>query len=213
MNNLQTGKKYLVYFLLLVLLNFLYLFTNRLNMQIYSVKIFLDNYIPFVKHMIIPYVIWYPYVWGVLIYLFIKDKQLFIAHSKTIILSKAICILIYIVFPTYVVRPEIQGVDIFSKLVLLIYSQDNPVNVFPSIHVLNTILAHIAILNIKGVKNYIKVISWIYSLLVILSTVMTKQHYFLDIIGGYVLAVGIAKLVYNKTYESYTLSTMKALLQ
>ncbi|QIB26365.1 phosphatase PAP2 family protein [Caloranaerobacter azorensis] len=145
---------------------------------------------------------------GVLLYLLIKDKKLFITHSLAVILGQTICLIIFLLYPTYVIRPEVVGSDIFSKLVLLIYSNDNPVNAFPSVHVLQSVLTHIAILNIKNIKKSVKISSYVFSTMVILSTITIKQHYVIDVAGGYLLAAICAKFVYEIFYQRYKANTL-----
>ncbi|WP_279230348.1 phosphatase PAP2 family protein [Thermohalobacter berrensis] len=190
----------------------MYVWINRLNLQIHSVKIFIDNYIPFIKWMVIPYILWYLYIWFVIFYLAFYYKKLFILHTKGVILSKLICMVIYITYPTYVIRPEILGTDIFSKLIEMVYSNDNPVNVFPSIHVLQSLLTHKAIIHIKGVKKWVKYSSLLFIVMVILSTLMIKQHYILDVIGAYSLALITTKFIYNEKHEGYSIKTIKSRL-
>lgn len=66
---------------------------------------------------------------------------------------------------------------------------DNPSNCFPSMHVTCCYLTAFAFLS----KNESKLKFWIYfiwSTFVALSTLPTKQHYLIDVVGGLALAVG-----------------------
>ncbi|WP_425446554.1 phosphatase PAP2 family protein [Dethiothermospora halolimnae] len=204
---------YFLLFLLLVIPNYLYSWTNDLNMQVHNVSTFIDEYIPFISWMIIPYDLWYIYIWGGLVLLAFMDKKLFLTHGKTVLATKLTCMLIFLIYPSYMVRPEITGDDIFSKLVLLTYENDNPVNLFPSIHVLQAILTHVAIINLDKTKMWMKITSLVYMILVVFSTVFVKQHYFVDIIGGSVLAIIAIKYYYGKSYSTYRLSVIKELLE
>ncbi|SHH40065.1 PAP2 superfamily protein [Caloranaerobacter azorensis DSM 13643] len=200
--------KYVLLIIVLIMLKVSYLLINTLDMRKHHLMSHLDNYIPFISWMVIPYVLWYLYIWGILLYLLIKDKKLFITHSLAVILGQTICLIIFLLYPTYVIRPEVVGSDIFSKLVLLIYSNDNPVNAFPSVHVLQSVLTHIAILNIKNIKKSVKISSYVFSTMVILSTITIKQHYVIDVAGGYLLAAICAKFVYETFYQRYKANTL-----
>ncbi|WP_427338935.1 phosphatase PAP2 family protein [Caloranaerobacter sp. DY30410] len=200
--------KYVLLIIVLIMLKVLYLVINTLDMRKHHLMSYLDNYVPFINWMVIPYVLWYFYIWGVLLYLLIKDKKLFVTHSLAVILGQTISLIIFLLYPTYVIRPEVVGSDIFSKLIILIYSNDNPVNAFPSIHVLQSVLTHVAILNIKDIKKPIKIFSYVFSTMVILSTITIKQHYVIDVIGGYLLATICAKFVYEIFYRRYKANTL-----
>ncbi|WP_026895164.1 phosphatase PAP2 family protein [Clostridiisalibacter paucivorans] len=209
MSKIKNNKNKIIVFLALVILNMLYLWTNRLNMQIHLTELFIDKHIPLVKYMIIPYFFWYIYVWMVFFYLAVKDEKLFFTHSKATIISKSICIILFLVYPTFVIRPEITGQDIFSKALIHLYASDNPVNALPSIHVLQTILTHIAIINIRNATKKLKISSSIISMLIILSTVMTKQHNIIDVFAAYILAIIVIKIVYLLDYKKCKLSIVE----
>lgn len=201
-------NKYVLLIVVLIMLKVMYLVINTLDMREHHLISHLDNYVPFISWMAIPYVLWYFYIWGTLLYLLIKDKNLFITHSIAVILGQTISLIIFLIYPTYVIRPEVVGSDIFSKLVILIYSNDNPVNAFPSIHVLQSVLTHVAILNLKDIKKSTKIFSYIFSTMVILSTITIKQHYVIDVVGGYLLATICAKFAYEIFYGKYKANTL-----
>lgn len=95
------------------------------------------------------------------------------------------------------VRPEITSSGLMMSLVNLIYTLDAPVNLFPSIHCLESWLVFRGSLACKKVSKAYKVIMFIFSVLVCLSTVFVKQHVVIDIIGG-ILVVEIGILISNK---------------
>ena len=104
------------------------------------------------------------------------------------ILSKVICLFFFILFPTTLTRPEITGTDIFSQLVRFIYSVDAPVNLFPSIHCLESWCCIRAAykMNFKTEKrtNYYRVATILMSLGIFASTLFIKQHVIADVFGG-----------------------------
>ena len=96
-------------------------------------------------------------------------------------------ILLYIV-SNHITRPEITGTDIFSQLVRFIYSVDAPVNLFPSIHCLESWCCIRAAykMNFKTEKrtNYYRVATILMSLGIFASTLFIKQHVIADVFGG-----------------------------
>ncbi len=82
------------------------------------------------------------------------------------------------------IRPEIVDGNVFDWMTSVIYQIDQPNNLFPSIHCLESwIIARAAFKQKKTSKAYAYVML-ILTILVFASTVLVKQHVFVDIIGG-----------------------------
>lgn len=155
----------------------------------YSVVINLDNSIPFVKEFVIPYVMWFPVVPSVLMYICIKDKSTYFRLIISLVASLLVCYISFFLYQTTVPRPDISGNDILTQLVLIIYKIDKPVNCFPSIHVLICVLLIEGMWTCKGKKTILSIIVTIICTLIILSTVFIKQHVVLDGVFGIAIAV------------------------
>ncbi|WP_392485990.1 phosphatase PAP2 family protein [Haloimpatiens sp. FM7315] len=149
---------------------------------------FIDEAIPFCKFFSVPYMLWYAYVGIFLGLLCIMDKKNYIRLLIGLNVGMLLCYLIYYLFPTFVPRPSVIGSDIFSNMVRFIYEADNPYNCFPSIHVLNSLLVALYVNRSIKLNNTIKLISSICSLTIILSTMVLKQHYILDVMASTTLA-------------------------
>lgn len=171
----------------------------------YTIVSPIDNLIPFVPQMIFIYSIWYPFIFLVLYYIYKKDYNVF--KNGIIIGSIAYLIsdIVFLVYPTIMVRPEVvyEELDFFTALLLKItYLGDNPaVNCFPSIHCLYCFHIMYMFTLLKGTTWKQKTFIYIFGLLIVASTVMVKQHYFYDIIGSLVLAIltnGIGYLLINR---------------
>ena len=148
----------------------------------------LDKRIPFIAPFVIFYV--FAYVqWGFNYILIGRDsKKMCYRFVLGDIFSKIICLLFFILLPTTLVRPEITGTDIFSKLVRFIYSVDSPVNLFPSIHCLESWCCIRAAFQLElktpqRTRVY-RVLTIIISLGVFASTLFIKQHVIVDVFGG-----------------------------
>lgn len=68
----------------------------------------------------------------------------------------------------------------------MIYSSDTSTNVFPSIHVFNTIAMHTAVRHSVTLKKYpwAQRISGIIAVSIVLSTMFIKQHTVIDVVGA-----------------------------
>ena len=93
--------------------------------------------------------------------------------------------------------------NIFTKMVVALYGVDTPTNVCPSIHVYNSIVAHLAIKQsntLRG-KKVVGIVSGIICVSICASTVFLKQHSVFDGFCGIVLAGIMYLLVYVPDYR------------
>lgn len=177
------------------LLSIVYGLLNNPNRGVYSLVTDIDRIIPFNKFFIIPYVLWYFYIFIVFIYFFFKDKKL---YHKTLLaynLGMIACFIIYYLFQTTTPRPVLNGNDFFTKLIFYIYSNDQPFNCFPSIHSLSSYLMIAAALKLEKSNKWVNILIGTISLLIILSTLFIKQHVLLDALSAIILGDIIFKLV------------------
>ena len=86
----------LSYILLLVLVSPLYDVLNKSTVHAVDVTTVVDDWIPFVKAFIIPYLIWFPYLYGALIYYCFADRKQYYVTLSSIILGKLACFLFII---------------------------------------------------------------------------------------------------------------------
>lgn len=95
--------------------------------------------------------------------------------------------LVYILYPTYVNRPDLAGEGLLVDLIRFIYGNDQPYNALPSGHTYNTTLIAIFWWYWKPRWRWL----WFATVpVVILSTLFTKQHYLLDPVFGMIWAFG-----------------------
>jgi membrane-associated phospholipid phosphatase len=90
----------------------------------------------------------------------------------------------YFFLQSYVARPNISGSDPFSALIRSIYASDQPYNDFPSLH---TSLSTIIAVHWWRFDRRIGVVAAIWTALIVVSTVLVKQHYLADLAGGLML--------------------------
>jgi len=96
--------------------------------------------------------------------------------------------LVNLIFPTRAPRAYIYGKNVFSRLIKWHYSLNRPLTAFPSLHV-----AHAICLTIFFVMEVPELTAfWIaLPVLIALSTLFTKEHYVLDVVGGIVLGLAV----------------------
>lgn len=113
-------------------------------------------------------------------------------------ISKLLCMLVFIIYPTTLIRPAITGNGIFDRLTALIYLVDAPSNLFPSVHCLMSWLCLRSAFCSGRTPKWYRGISLVFTLLVFLSTVMIKQHVWVDVPSA-VLAAEIGLLLAKRT--------------
>lgn len=147
----------------------------------------IDRMIPFMPAMSIPYLGWYPFVFGVLAYLCAKDRLMYYRVLLSMNICVWICYLIYFNFQTMVPRPELTGTGLGTSILGWLYSQDRPYNCFPSIHALHSYLVMRAVLSVPSIRKSIK--RWVAggAALIIVSTLLIKQHVIYDALGAFIL--------------------------
>ncbi len=148
----------------------------------------LDNQVPFAKEWVVIYL--GCYIFWIINYILItrEGKEKWFRFTFADILSRLICGIFFVIMPTTNIRPVVVGNDMFSSMMRFVYYMDQPSNLFPSIHCLVSWFCFVGIRNSKKVPLWYKVFSCIFAILVCLSTQFTKQHYFIDIIGGILIA-------------------------
>lgn len=198
----NTYKKY-KHFLSLTIFIFLTLWFSYLKETIVPKHImysYLDSKIPFIKEFVLAYYFWFAYMAIGLLYLGLLSKIDFYRMELFLSLGMVISFVIFILYPnSQFSRPSVTGKDIFSWLVNFIYNHDGTNNVFPSIHVCNSIGVHIGLINCYKLKDktLIKNLSFTATLLICASTVFIKQHSIIDIFGGVILAAIIYICIYQ----------------
>ena len=103
-------------------------------------------------------------------------------------IAKGVCFVFFVGLPTTMARPAVQGLNVWESLVRALYILDAPVNLFPSIHCLDSWLSWRFLVQCKKVPLWYKWVNFVFSLLVCLSTVLVKQHVIVDIFAGIAVA-------------------------
>lgn len=191
-NNYKTIIPRLLLLVTIAINSGIYTLLNNYRGKVYHIPSSVDSLVHFNKYFVVPYAIWYFYVVFVLFYYAVYDDKRYIKLLFGINAGMIVCFIIFYFFPTFVPRPEVYGNDIFARAVRAIYVRDNPYNCFPSIHVLDSVLIAIYINADDKISPFYKTIASSISILILLSTMFIKQHYFYDVVA----AAGLAGVVY-----------------
>lgn len=185
--------KYLIYFFIAYMIGFMILENQDFSHMIIT-DTWIDQYIPFNEYFVIPYVLWFIFmVLGFAYFVFIDQSGIKRTYFY-LFLGMSSSLLIYALIPTgQNLRVQLYNDNIFQCLVSFIYSVDSSTNVCPSIHVYNSVMMCVSLLKSRKIKQH----TWLCFLIIVLailicmSTVMIKQHAFMDIVWALVLAIVI----------------------
>lgn len=157
-----------------------------------NIHVYLDDLIPFCEWFVVPYVLWFVYIFVVMAFVLFTSREEFYRASAYMFIGMSMCLLICTIWPNGqdLRVEEFTNDNILTSLMGFIYHADTNTNVFPSIHVYNSVGAVILIYKSHVLKKYtwIKISSVILSILIILSTMFLKQHSIIDALGGLALA-------------------------
>jgi membrane-associated phospholipid phosphatase len=165
----------------------LYFPINRLAHGGVQLSLPLDQYIPLYPPSIIPYLLGTLIFVGMPVWSAVNTKPgEFEDYAASVLLATAVSYIVYIVFPTYVNRPEITNKDIFSGAIAILYQTDQAYNAVPSGHAFYSTLSFLYLARWKPGYKLVWLSFWI---IILASTLLTRQHNILDLVSGLVLAV------------------------
>jgi membrane-associated phospholipid phosphatase len=150
----------------------------------------IDALIPFVPSFVFAYLLYYPWL---LLPLFVARRAHQLEHViKAFLLMQVSAFLVFLAMPSQMARPALLPDSLSGDALRVLYQLDPAWNVFPSLHAGHSVL--------------VAMVCWRYrrelfpavaagSALIIASTVLIKQHYALDILGGALLAAACMSVV------------------
>lgn len=169
-----------------------------------NAEVFFDAKIPFVPWTVFIYLSCYifwvaNYVLGCR-----QDREEAFRFISADFFAKTICLLCFLIMPTTNVRPEVMPEGIWNQIVIHLYNTDAADNLFPSIHCLTSWFCYIAVRKNEKIPKLYVWFSLLYAISVCISTLTTKQHVIIDVIGGVGLAEGsyfVVKYGFMRIYK------------
>ncbi len=179
---------------------------SRSNLPYHVIHVKLDDMIPFVEYFIVPYLLWFVYVAAVFVYLFFKNRREFYQYCIFLFTGMTLFLIVSTLYPNgHLLRPNtFARNNIFTFAVQILYQADTATNIFPSLHVYNSIAAHRAVANSETLagNRLIRGGSFVLMVSIILATMFLKQHSVLDVISGILLGLVMEQLVYRTDYSA-----------
>ena len=160
----------------------------------------LDDKIPFVPAFILPYVLWYAYVPLLMLAVGVQDKRAFYRQCATLFSGVVLSILVFIFFPSAIdFRPTAEGDGLWLWICRIVFANDLPRNVCPSLHCFEAVIVHLTAFHHPSLhKRYgWRALSVVTAALICASTVFVKQHSVVDVVCGVLLAFAVYALNYG----------------
>ena len=174
---------------------------NTVTKHYHVIHMNIDDYIPFCELFIIPYFLWFAYVSIVVLYLFFTNKSDYYKTCVFLFTGMTVFLIVSTLWPNghHLRLVEMPRDNLFTRMVSYLWRTDTPTNLWPSIHVYNSLGAHLAIVHNKklGQKKGIRIGSLLLAVSIILSTLFIKQHSVFDVLTAFGLAGVMYAIVYR----------------
>lgn len=174
----------------------------------------IEDKIPLVPVFIIPYILWWVLIIIVPFYISRKSDKAFMIYVFTFAICFALTFPFYVFFPTAVKIPVFESTDFFSWLCNFVYSVDIPLgaehsqyylpnNCLPSGHTLASMIIIYTTSTCKKINKGLKIFIDITMVIVIISTILVKQHVVVDLIAAIIISTlvfFVVRYFVNKYY-------------
>lgn len=167
------------------------------NLHHYNFSLSVDAMIPYVPSFITIYLLSYPF-WVLGFVVCARENralcnEIFAAEF----IAKTLCLLCFFIIPTEMQRADLSDGGIFNWATNITYAMDEPNNLFPSIHCMESWICFRGAYRCRKIHSCYTIIWFLLAVLICLSTVFVKQHLFLDIFSG-ILAAEIGLFLAKK---------------
>lgn len=180
---------------------------EKITKRYHIIHMAVDDYIPFCEAFIIPYYMWFAYMLVAVFLCMLTNKESFLRSFFFLSCGMTIFLIVSTIFPNgHHLRPAIFPRNNFlTDIVKGLYAIDTPTNLFPSIHVYNSIGSHLAIASNETLRRrkWLKNGSLALCICIILSTVFLKQHSMFDVITALGLALAMYPVAFRIDYAAW----------
>lgn len=151
-----------------------------------------DYKIPFISWTVTIYFLCF--IFWAIVYVYMAWQEKEIAHTFFMAdgIGKFICLFFFLFLPTTISRPVVMESGFWNTIMRFLYHIDTADNLFPSIHCMVSWFCFIGMRKLKECPNWCKWGSLFIAVLICISTLTTKQHVIMDVVGG----VGFAEISY-----------------
>ncbi|MBQ4240223.1 MAG: phosphatase PAP2 family protein [Oscillospiraceae bacterium] len=147
----------------------------------------LDEVLPLVKWFMIPYCLWFVFIAGTVLLFFLTDMTELKRYVKYLMITVISVYPVFLFYPsTMPLRPDsVEGSGLLVFALNLLFSIDDPTNIFPSLHVIWAVGSMIALGRTKYFSSKAgRLLLFFITFMISVSTFMIKQHSVIDVIGA-----------------------------
>jgi hypothetical protein len=164
----------------------------------YDVHIGADDLIPFVPSAAIPYL-----TINLLLLLapfLFREPDRLLPFGFALVVQLCLALAIYSLFPVEALHPRYAPAGVIGSAMALADAINLDGNTFPSLHVALAMSAAWAYSPL--LKGYWRLAVWSWTLTIVLSTLLTRQHSLIDAAGGAALAIVVMATVYPRAISA-----------
>lgn len=165
----------------------------------------IDRFIPFVEWFVLPYISWFLFMPALMASLYFRDRDAYDRASTFLMVGMTVFLVISSFLPNR--QPlrlvELPRDNMFTAIIRKLWKSDTPTNVFPSIHVYNTVSLEVVLLRSKHPKYRkprVRILTSLWSLSIVLSTLFIKQHSMFDVMTALLCVLICSYFVLEKNY-------------
>ena len=178
--------------IVLIIVNFVEYYVPKLiepyRSDLHTLSTAFDDKLPWVPEFIFIYVL--AYVQWIVGYIIIarESRERCYKVLTGVMVAKVITMIIFLAYPTTLLRPEVKVTGFTTFLTAFIYSMDTPTNLFPSPHCFDSWFCFRGAIGLKKTPKWYVWAQFFMTLLVFASVLLVKQHVWYDVVGGIAVA-------------------------
>ncbi len=172
----------LVQVVLLAFQSLVYFGCEMFQHRIHNVKLRIDDKISFLPWSVFFYCFWFPLIAVYPLVVYQTDPMYYCIYLMSMLLEVVISVLCYLIYPTSFTRP-VPPNTFWGRFMKLIYHGSyRGLNCAPSLHCSSCFLVIWVSCACSGMEMWIRVLTIAVAVLIVLSTMTTKQHTIVDVL-------------------------------
>lgn len=148
----------------------------------------IDRRIPFVPAWVFAYVLWFPLIALFPLAAYYADTAVYERYISAILADNVGSVLIYLIYPTTFARPEPPHTWTGWCLKLVYRGSYRGLNCAPSLHCSQCYLVILSCFICPALPLFVRMLSCVVAVLIVISTVCTKQHALIDVLTAVPMA-------------------------
>ena len=187
-------KLILVQVILLSFQTVLYFGCEFFQRGIHDVKRPVDDKIPFLPWTVLPYCFWFPLIAFYPLAVFQTDPYSYCGYLMTMVVEVVLSVVCYLIYPTSFQRP-VPPDGFWGNFMKFIYRGSyKGLNCAPSLHCSSCFLVIYVSCTCAGMNLGVRIFTILIAVMIVLSTLTTKQHTLIDVLTA-VLLFGISRIL------------------